>query len=491
MIDTPPPDARRSRLLLPVILSATFMYGFDLNVVNVAVPSIQRDLHATGAALELIVGGYAFTYAAGLITGGRLGDLFTYRRMFLLGMAGFTAASVLCGLAQSPGQLVAARLLQGLTAAAMVPQVLALIMAAFDITERAKALAWFGMTAGISGVLGQVLGGLLISANIAGWDWRVIFFLNLPIGAVVLVLAARVLPRVTLGRRPRLDVVGMIGLSAALAMLLAPLALGREQGWPAWTWASMTAAVPVLAGAVLYERRLAARDRDPVLDLTLLHARTTNLGLLVNVAFMASFTGSVFTMSLLLQQGLGLTPLQAGLAFGPMALLGVLAPQLGKRLIAERGPAVTILLGSGVNLVAFLILAGALHQLGGQVGLTWLIAGLGLLGLGNMLIMPAAIAVTVATVSPTQAGSASGLLNTVQQFAGTAGLAVIGAVFFAHLTSSTATSYAHATETVLWVNIGIMLVMAGLTVLLRRAQQAAAALSGQPERADANQTVSP
>lgn len=182
------------RLLLPVILAALFMYGFDLNVVNVAIPSLQRELRAGQAALELIVGGYAFSYAAGLVTGGRLGDLVGHRRMFLLGMAAFTAASVLCGIAGSPAELVGARLVQGLAAATMVPQILALIVSNYPPAARPKALAWFGVTAAVSGVFGQVGGGLLLDADVLGLGWRVIFLLNLPVGVVVMALAARVLP---------------------------------------------------------------------------------------------------------------------------------------------------------------------------------------------------------------------------------------------------------------------------------------------------------
>jgi EmrB/QacA subfamily drug resistance transporter len=485
MFDQP----RQSRLLLPVILSAIFMYGFDLNVVNVAIPSVQSNLHAGDSALELVVGGYAFAYAAGLITGGRLGDLFSYRRMFLIGMAGFTIASILCGLAQNPAELVLARLLQGATAAAMVPQVLALIMASFEQQERTRALAWFGVTAGVSGVFGQVLGGLLISADIAGWGWRVIFFLNLPVGVIVLAFAARVLPHTTLGRRPGLDPVGLVGITGALSLALAPLAFGREQGWPVWTWICLIAAIPVLALVVGYERRLAARGGDPLLDSTLFRP-ATNVGLLVNVAFMATFTSSIFVLTLLLQRGLGLTALQAGLSFAPMAVCGVIAPMAGKRLIAAHGHARTILIGCAVDVGAFVLLATALNAFGGAISLAWLICGLALLGFGNTLILPAAIGATVATVQPTQAGAASGTLNTTQQFSGAAGLAVIGTVFFSFLGHRpNANSYAHATQAALWINLGLVAVMACLTVLLGRVVAARAKAVAPPLPATSEPTV--
>src|SRR5579885_1454367 len=188
--------------ILPVLLSATFMYGFDGNAVNVAIPSLQQDLHAGQVALELVVGGYAFSYAMGLVTGGRLGDLLGHRRMFLTGMAGFTVASVLCGLAQNSAELVGARFIQGLTAAVMVPQVLALITSIFPAAERPKALSWFGVVMGLCGIAGQVLGGLLLTVQLFDLGWRVIFFVNLPIGIVVFALAWRLLPRVAPQRRP-------------------------------------------------------------------------------------------------------------------------------------------------------------------------------------------------------------------------------------------------------------------------------------------------
>jgi MFS family permease len=219
--------------MLPVVLMAMFMAGFDIWVVNVAAPSLQRDLHVSDAALQLIVGGYAFMYASGMVTGGRLGDLLGYRRMFMIGVASFATASLLCGLAQSPAELVTARLLQGLTGAAMVPQVLALITAIFPVSERSRALSWFGVTIGLSFVSGQILGGLLLQANVLGLTWRPIFLVNVPVGALALIAAVLVVPRAGGQRRPRLDPVGALGVSAALALALVPLTLGHDEGWPA------------------------------------------------------------------------------------------------------------------------------------------------------------------------------------------------------------------------------------------------------------------
>jgi EmrB/QacA subfamily drug resistance transporter len=455
------------RLLLPVVLSATFMYAFDTNVVNVALPSLQRQLHAGPTALELVVGGYAFAYASGLVTGGRLGDLFGYRRLFLAGMAAFTLASVLCGLSATPGQLAGARIAQGLTAAAMVPQVLALITVTFAPAERTRALAWFGVTGAIGGVAGQVLGGLIIDADVAGLGWRAVFLVNLPVGAVVLALARGVLPRLRARRDTALDPVGVVGISGALALALAPLTLRHGQGWPPWTWGLLGASVPAMIAVVCYERRITRRGRSPLVDLSLFRSPGFSAGLGIATAFMAFFTSSLFVMSLLLQGGLGLSALQAGLSFGPFCLTAVGTALAGRKLIARFGARTVIRIGCATSAAGTAVLAGVLAAQGGHVAPGWLVTALGGIGAGNSMILTAYLGATLATVRPDQAGAASGTLNTIQQFAGAAGLAVIGAAFFAGLGQHPAPGqYASAAETVAWTGLGLIGVIAALTTLL-------------------------
>jgi EmrB/QacA subfamily drug resistance transporter len=467
----------RSRLLLPVTLAAVVVYGFDTNVVNVALPALQHELDAGPVALELVVGGYAFTYATGLVTGGRLGDLLGHRRMFLIGLAAFTAASVLCGIAGTSAELVTARLLQGLAAAAMVPQVLALITTNFAGAERLRALAWFGVSGAVSGVLGQVAGGLLLVADVFGLGWRAVFLLNLPVGVAVCALAHRVLPRAAPVRRPAFDPVGVVAVSGALALALVPLVVGRGAGWPWWTFVLLTAAVPAAAFAVAWERRLARRGGNPVLDLTLFRERTFTAGLGVAVAFMAFFAGNIFVTSLLLQNGLGLTPLQAGLAFVPFCLLGVAAPLLGGRLVAALGPASVIRIGCALDAAAVLLLAVLLSTGGTAVPVPLLVAGLALIGLGNTLVLPTYLGVVLSAVRPEQAGAASGTLNTTQQFAGVTGLAVIGTVFFAALGAQPhAAQYAGAAATTLWADLALVAAMAALTTFLPRREPSGRAL---------------
>jgi EmrB/QacA subfamily drug resistance transporter len=461
------PDPRRW-MMLPVILSATFMALFDFFVVNVAAPSLEHDLNAGQAALELIVGGYAFTYASGMVTGGRLGDLFGYRRLFLGGMAAFTLASLLCGLAQSPGQLVAARLLQGLTGAAMVPQVLALITSTFPAEERPRAMSWFGVTAGIGSIAGQVLGGLLLDADLFGLGWRVIFLINVPVGLVALVFAVRLLPHHRASRRPRLDPLGATGISGSLALILVPLILGRGEGWPVWTWVSMALALPVLVATLRWELRLARQGGEPLLDLTLFRNRAFAAGLPVNVAFMGFFGSFMFVMTLLLQGGLGLSPLKAGLTFLPLGVLFSVTSILGRTLVARYGLRV-MTAGASISGIGLVTLIVELQVLGGAITPAWLLIPTSLVGLGNGLVLPTLIGAVLAGIQPSHGGAAAGVLTTTQQFASAAGVAVLGAVFFGGLgLRPSRADFAGSTEAVTFLALALVLTAAALTLLLPR-----------------------
>ncbi|MEW9553118.1 MFS transporter [Nonomuraea sp. NPDC050783] len=449
----------RSTGMLAVLLSAWFMAQFDFFVVNVAAPSVERDLHAGPAALELIVGGYAFTYAAGMITGGRLGDRYGYRRVFVWGVAAFTVASVLCGIAASPGQLVAACLLQGLAGAVMVPQVLATISAAYPPGERARALGWYGAAGGLGSIAGQVLGGLLLTADVLGLGWRAAFLVNLPVGLAVAPLAAWLLPEVETGRRARLDVPGAAGLAAGLALVLVPLGLGNHLGWPAWTWASMAASVPVLVLTWRRQRALGARGGQPVLDLALLKVHSYLAGVGAIVAFMAYFASFMFTLTLLLQGGAGLSAFQAGLAFAPMGVMFTVTSLLGRRLVARYGLVVVLAGGvvAALGLGLLVVTAGA--------GLPYVIAAVTLVGAGNGLVLPQLIGAALVEVAPHQAGVGSGVLSTAQQFAGAGGVAVIGAVFFA---AERGGGHAAAMRWSAAIDLGLVLVVIATVAYNRR-----------------------
>ncbi|HEX8929742.1 MAG TPA: MFS transporter, partial [Actinomycetota bacterium] len=236
-----------------MVLSGAFMILLDATIVNVAIPSIQQSLRASYGTIEWVVSGYALAYGLLLVPAGRLGDRYGHKRLFLIGLAGFTAASALCGAAQTPAQLVACRVLQGVMAGVLNPPILAVIQIAFAPRERGRAFSWYGAVAGVSTAAGPLLGGLLVAWDLHGWGWRPIFMINVPVGAVALVLASR-LPRVR-GRGGELDAVGLALVAAAMLLITYPLVQGQSAGWPAWTFVSLAAAVPTLALFAAWELR--------------------------------------------------------------------------------------------------------------------------------------------------------------------------------------------------------------------------------------------
>jgi EmrB/QacA subfamily drug resistance transporter len=480
----PAPDPRRW-LMLPVVLLASFMAQFDTFVVNVAAPSFRSDLHAGEVALELIVGGYAFTYGSGMVTGGRLGDMFGHRRLFLVGLISFTLASMLCGLSTTPGELVAARLLQGLTGALMVPQILALITAPFAPSERPRTMAWFGVTAGLASVAGQVLGGLLLDADLLGLGWRVIFLVNVPVGALTLAFAWQLVPRAETPRRVSIDGLGTLGTSLGLALVLVPLMMGRTEHWPLWTWLCMAAAVPVIIVTSCWEQRLAREGGQPLLDPELFRNRSFTAGLVVNVAFMAFFGSFIFTLTLLLQSGLGLSALHAGLTFAPLGILLGVTSVLGRRLMARYGLK-TLALGAAISAIGVAVIVLELHMRGADITAAWLLAPLGLIGLGNGLVMPLLMGSVLAGVPPQQAGAASGVLTTSQQFANATGVALLGTVLFAALGSDpTRGDYTSAMRTTALLDIVLLLTTIVLTRFLPRPPAKGAPAAPKPAGTEA------
>jgi EmrB/QacA subfamily drug resistance transporter len=479
MTDTASPPGSRRWLMLPVVLLAMFMAGFDIWVVNVAAPSLQRDLHVNDAALQLIVGGYAFMYASGMVTGGRLGDLLGYRRIFMAGVASFAVASLLCGLARSPAELAGARLLQGLTGAAMVPQVLALITATFGVRERSRALAWFGVTMGLAFVSGQILGGLLLQADVLGLGWRAIFLVNVPVGAATLIAAALVVPPARGRRRPRLDPAGAVGVSASVALALVPLTLGHDEGWPTWAWISLAACLPVLALTLAWERRLTRRGGEPLLDLPLFGDRAFAAGIAVNFALVFFFGSFMFVLTLLLQAGLSQPPLRAGLQAGPLALTFTTMSILGPRLAARFGPW-SITIGAGLDVLGTIGLVLTGLRYGGHLTGWHLAPATAVIGLGQGMALPSLIGASLAHVPPERAGAAAGILTTAQQFGMASGVAVIGAVFYARL-GITRPSSVSAMELAMAIDAVVVLAAAALTLLLpRRAPGREPAVSAQP-----------
>ena len=464
---TGPSDGYDSRrwVALPVLLSATFMSLFDIFVVNVAAPSIQHDLRATSATLQLLVAGYSFSYAAGLVTGARLGDLYGRRRLFVFGLLLFAGASLLCGMAPTAGLLLAGRLAQGLGAAAMVPQVLALATVNFPPEERPRVFSLFGATVGMGTVAGQVLGGVFLKLNILGLGWRPIFLVNVPIGITAAVLARRLLPESRPPLADRLDLLGVALLSTGLGAVIVPLVLGREVHWAAWTFASLTAGGLLLAAFLAWERSLGQRGGHPLLPLDLFEHRAFSVGLLVNLGFFAFFGSLLLTLTVFLQEGLHDSPLRAGLTFGPLGIAFALSSLAGRPLQQKFGTT-TIIAGTATSLAGVVGLILLVNLVGLSLTSLALAPVLVLMGIGNGLVIPLIVSGVLQSVPGASAGAASGVLATTQQFSMVLGIAAVGTLFFGRIASAGIFS---AMQAALLADLGLVGLALVMTFLLPRA----------------------
>jgi|HubBroStandDraft_2_1064218.scaffolds.fasta_scaffold06774_2 EmrB/QacA subfamily drug resistance transporter len=434
-------DPRRW-LTLVILLLAAFMNLLDVSIVNIAIPSIQRNLHASYADVQWALAGYTLAYALVLITGGRLGDTFGRKRLFLIGVTGFTIMSALCGAAQTPGMLIGCRVVQGAMGAIMVPQVLSVIQVIFPPAERIKALAGFGITAGLGTVSGPLIGGLLIQHNLFGLDWRPIFLINVPVGIIAVIASAILVRESRAPRPPRLDPIGVLLVSAALLMLLYPLVQGRELGWPAWTFVSMAASVPVFAIFVWFERRKSGRDGSPLVELSLFRERSFSTGMGIAVAFFLGIASFGLVLTLFLQIGMGFTPLHAGLTFLPFSAGVLLSSGAAARLAPRFGRGVTMT-GALIIAAGMAAMVGVVHHYGAAVT-TWELAPeLVAAGLGLGAVIAPLADIVLDRVPRQHAGSASGVFNTGLQLGNSIGIAVIGVIFFGLLGTQSA-SAAHA-----------------------------------------------
>lgn len=425
----------RARRLLAVVLTAQFMALLDVFIVNVAAPAIGSDLNASGADLQLVVAGYAITYSVLLITGARLGDRFGHGRVHLAGLALFTAASLACGLARGSTELIVFRLVQGAGSAVMIPQVLSLIQRTFGGEARARALGAYAAVLAVGAAAGQVVGGVLVSADLLGTGWRPVFLVNVPVGLFLLAVGGRVLPRGT-GAGPErargLDLPGLVLLGAAVCLVTVPLVLGQEEDWPAWSL--LSPAVGALLFAVFrgYESRLARRGGAPLIAPRVLRHPGMGLAVLRIAAVMAVNGGFLFVLTLHVQAGLGYSALRAGLTFAPTA---VVFGAVG--LTWRRWPAAwqRALAPAGFTLTAVSLAAVGLVFRGGGDGGAWLYPAYAGVGAGLALAFSPTLTRALAAVRPEDAADASGLLATVTQLGQLAGVAAFGALFFDRLES--------------------------------------------------------
>jgi MFS family permease len=467
---------RRRWLMLAVLITGQFMALLDVTIVNVAIPTIHARLHASGAALQLIVAGYTVTYAMLLITGARLGDLRGHRNLFLAGLGTFTLASLACGLAPTTGTLVAARFVQGAGAALMVPQILSVIQRQFTGAARARALGVYAATLASGAVLGQVVGGLLVSADLFGASWRPVFLVNVPVGVAATVLVPRLVPADHVPGGRRLDLPGLVAASGAVLLVVLPLVLGREQGWPAWTWASLAAGFLLAGVFVLVERSVAARGGDPLLNLEVLRAPGLVPGLAALTAAMVAYGAFLFTMALHLQLGLGDSALRAGLTFAPGAAAFGAMGYWWRRLPGEVHHALTPT-GLALGALAYVGLAANLQS--GTRGGPWLFVLLVAYGAAFGMAFGPLITQALVQVPPTEAADASGLLTTTIQLSQVVGVAVFGSLFLSLAARPRAHASAAAFSTVeLWLAALTLLGIVGAVLLARTVRAATRAATG-------------
>ena len=453
--------ARSPWAALPVVLSGAFMVVLDFFIVNVAMPSMQTDLHASSGGLEWVAAGYGLTAAVFLITAGRVGDRIGRRRTFALGMALFTISSIACGAAETSEILIAGRLLQGVGGALLMTNLLSLIGVMFQGPDRAKALSAYGMTLGLAAVSGQLIGGVLVQANIAGLGWRSCFLINVPIGLAALALTPRVIPESRAAETSRIDLVGTVLVTVGLTAVLLPLVEGRQHGWPLWTWVSLGLAPVILGTFVAHQRRLRDRGGAPLLDLSLFRQRTFSAGLIAQFVFWCGQASFFLVLALYLQQGRGLSPLDAGLVFTILAaaylVASAIAPTLlgryGRRLLAE---------GALVLAAGHLLMVVTVADIGTGGSVAVLAPALVLIGAGMGIVIAPLVTLILSSTGPEQAGAASGVLSTIQNVGNALGVAVVGVIYFGAAHSGLAGAFQLSLAALAAILVGV----AALTRLL-------------------------
>jgi EmrB/QacA subfamily drug resistance transporter len=459
------------------MLGAVFMSVLDGTIVNVATSTIRDDLHTSGASLQLIVAGYTIAYAVLLITGARLGGRYGYRRLWMLGVMAFTLASLACGLAPNAGTLIGFRFAQGVGAAMMGPQVFSLIQTTFEGKARARALSFFSAVVALGSVVGQVVGGLLITANVAGLGWRPVFLINVPVGVLLVWAAPRLLPDTRAPRGRKLDIPGLLLLTVSVLALVVPLVLGHEENWPLWTKVSLLAAVVLFAVFVLVERRIESSGGSPLISGRVLRTPGIALGGAALVFGMSSYLGFLFSLAIHLQVGLHDSAAKAGLVFAPTAV-GFATGSLTWQKLPPKAYRAMMVIGFLVA-ATFFATTGDLLRGGGSGGailpVVLLVTGLGM-GFAFSPILNSAMAHVALPDTP----DASGLLTSLMQLGSVIGIASYGSVFLTlagHPDGAHPTAIAES-DTLFMVAGGIVLAaasVAGMLTVTRRHERRLAA----------------
>jgi EmrB/QacA subfamily drug resistance transporter len=439
-------DTSRRWWVLATVVAAQFMFGVDAFVVNVAIPTIATELHASTAEIESIIAIYLIGYATLIVTGGRLGDIYGTKGVFLLGVLGFTLTSLWCGLSQSGPELIIARLAQGATAALMVPQVLATLHLLFADHARGRAFAIYGIVLGLAGAAGFVLGGILVTLDLGGVGWRAVFFVNVPFGLLIIIAATRIMPSVPRRAGTRLDIPGAVVLFVGLLCLIGPLLFGHDVNWSPWLWLVMVLGGAIVAAFLRLERAVARRGGMPLIDLSLLSDQPFMRGLAAAFFFFFANLSFYLVMTMFMQKALHIPPVQAGLVFVPLTLTFVAASRLSGIRAKHRGTLVLIE-GCAIQIAGLAALALAIAFVPAPSALLLALV-LMIFGYGQGLVMAPLSGAVLSSVQPQSAGAGSGMYGTTAQIANAAGVAAIGAVFFA-------IEAAHSASTALFITIAL------------------------------------
>jgi len=460
--------------IVAVLLLGAFLPPLDFYIVNLALPAIRDGLQTTGGQLQLIVSCYSSAYAVFLITGGRLGDLYGRKRMFIAGLASFIVASAICGFSPNGSILIIGRILQGASAAVLAPQVLATIRTIFSVQEQPRVIGLYGSVFGLASIVGQLLGGALITLHPFSLTWQSIFLINVPIGITALIGAMKFLPEIRPSKRTQIDWVGILLLSLLLGSIIYPLTRGREAGWPAWTFISFAASVPLLALFIWFERWLGRVGSSPLVDLNLFKNRTFVIGLAMAFLF---YCISVFflTFGIYLQNGLGWTSLASGIGILPFAF-GFFAGTLRSAKLYARVGNHILSIGFGLLAGGFAITATALYASLGP-GMIFYV-GLICAGVGQGLLQPSTVRIVLTEVEPEQAGLAAGVVTSTLQIGAAVGVAAVGSVFFAVLGQQAgAIAYGNAFAAALAVAAGLQILGMLLAANMNHGRQLRAGLS--------------
>jgi EmrB/QacA subfamily drug resistance transporter len=468
-----------------VLLMASFMNLIDVTIVNVALPSLQKGLGASESAIEWVVAGYILTFALGLLPFGRYGDIVGKRKMFLIGVSAFVAASAFCGLAANIEMLVVSRVIQGIAGAMMTPQVLAISQVIFPPKERAVAFSLFGLTAGLASVAGPVTGGFLIDANIFGLGWRPIFLINVPIG-IAAVIAGRVLiPDIKGNPALRNDWVGIVLAAASVFCLIFPLIEGRGYGWPNWAFAMMAGSVVLAILFSLWERSQNRKGAPELLPMTLMRNGNYMFGALSSMVFFSAMPGFFLILAIFLQGGYGLSPLHSGLTTIPFPI-GVFIASVITGRIGGRWPRQRIVTGTALLVAGIFMLRYVVGGVGDEIIRSHFILPLLVCGIGTGVSISPLFQMALANVPPRDAGSGSGALQAIQQMGGALGVAIISQLFFSEipiemmaghtLHEAFKASFLQA----IWYNIGCYIVVAAAVFLLKATSPTGVPVSRPP-----------